>query len=55
MKYSDLRDFLAQLEVRGELKRVRAEIEPYLEMTEVCDRVLQAGIAFLGGGRGSYA
>ncbi len=43
MHYTDLRDFLAQLEARGELKRVRAEIDPRLEMTEVCDRVLRAG------------
>ena len=43
MKYRDLRDFLAQLENLGELKRIRAEISPCLEMTEVCDRVLKAG------------
>ena len=43
MKYKDLRDFLAQLESRGELKRVTAEIDPRLEMTEICDRVLKAG------------
>ena len=43
MKYADLRDFLAQLERRGELKRVRAEVDPRLEMTEICDRVLKAG------------
>jgi len=43
MTYSDLRDFLAQLEARGELKRVRAEVDPRLEMTEICDRVLKAG------------
>src|SRR3990167_9519183 len=43
MKYRDLRDFLAQLENLGELKRIRAEISPRLEMTEVCDRVLKAG------------
>ena len=43
MKYADLRDFLSQLESRGELKRVRAEVSPNLEMTEVCDRVLRAG------------
>jgi 4-hydroxy-3-polyprenylbenzoate decarboxylase len=48
MKYADLRDFLAQLERRGELKRIRAEVDPRLEMTEVCDRVLrQAGPALL--------
>src|SRR5258705_5118111 len=43
MKYADLRDFLAQLERRGELKRIRAEVDPRLEMTEICDRVLKAG------------
>ena len=43
MKYSDLRDFLAQLERREELKRIRVEIDPKLEMTEICDRVLKAG------------
>ena len=43
MKYADLRDFLAQLEHRGELKRIRAEVDPRLEMTEICDRVLKAG------------
>jgi 4-hydroxy-3-polyprenylbenzoate decarboxylase len=43
MKYSDLRDFLQQLEQRGELKRLAVEIDPYLEMTEVCDRTLKAG------------
>jgi 4-hydroxy-3-polyprenylbenzoate decarboxylase len=43
MKYTDLRDFLAQLERRGELKRVGVEVDPRLEMTEICDRVLKAG------------
>ena len=43
MKYKDLRDFIAQLEKLGELKRVGAEVDPKLEMTEVCDRVLRAG------------
>lgn len=42
MKYRDLRDFITQLEKLGELKRVRAEVDPYLEMTEICDRVLKA-------------
>ena len=40
MKYKDLRDFIAQLESQGELKRIKAEIDPHLEMTEICDRVL---------------
>ena len=43
MKYHDLRDFIAQLEARGELKRVRADVDPRLEMTEICDRVLRSG------------
>ncbi|SEI38418.1 4-hydroxy-3-polyprenylbenzoate decarboxylase [Nitrosomonas eutropha] len=48
MKYNDLRDFLAQLELRGELKRVDIEVSPHLEMTEICDRLLkQAGPAVL--------
>jgi 4-hydroxy-3-polyprenylbenzoate decarboxylase len=43
MKYRDLRDFIAQLEQLGELKRIAAEVDPRLEMTEICDRVLRAG------------
>ncbi|MFZ0791813.1 MAG: 4-hydroxy-3-polyprenylbenzoate decarboxylase [Chromatiaceae bacterium] len=43
MKYADLRDFVAQLERRGELKRIRVEVDPYLEVTEICDRTLRAG------------
>jgi 4-hydroxy-3-polyprenylbenzoate decarboxylase len=43
MKYSDLRDFIAQLQQIGELKRISMPISPYLEMTEVCDRTLRAG------------
>ncbi len=43
MKYKDLRSFLAQLESKGELKRVTTEISPYLEMTEICDRLLKTG------------
>ncbi len=42
MKYSDLRDFVAQLEARGELKRIAHTIDPHLEMTEICDRTLRA-------------
>ncbi|MEP7206027.1 MAG: 4-hydroxy-3-polyprenylbenzoate decarboxylase [Casimicrobiaceae bacterium] len=43
MKYTDLRDFMAQLESRGELKRIAASVDPRLEMTEICDRVLRQG------------
>jgi 4-hydroxy-3-polyprenylbenzoate decarboxylase len=41
VKYQDLREFLAQLEARGELKRIAAPVSPKLEMTEVSDRVLR--------------
>ena len=43
MKYRDLRDFIAQLENLGELKRISVPVSPHLEMTEICDRVLKAG------------
>ena len=43
VKYADLRDFIAQLERRGELTRIAATVDPRLEMTEICDRVLKAG------------
>lgn len=42
MKYKDLRDFIALLEKRGELKRITHPVDPNLEMTEICDRVLRA-------------
>ncbi len=42
MKYRDLREFIAMLERRGELKRIAVEVDPRLEMTEICDRVLKA-------------
>ncbi|MFZ1547701.1 MAG: 4-hydroxy-3-polyprenylbenzoate decarboxylase [Candidatus Nitrotoga sp.] len=42
MKYRDLRDFISQLEKLGELKHVMTPVSPHLEMTEICDRVLQA-------------
>jgi 4-hydroxy-3-polyprenylbenzoate decarboxylase len=43
LAYRDLRDFLSQLEARGELKRVAVSVDPKLEMTQMCDRVLKAG------------
>ena len=42
MRYQDLRDFMTQLEARGELKRIRRPVDTYLEMTEIADRVLRA-------------
>ena len=43
MSYRDLREFIAQLEAKGELKRIRASVSPKLEMTEISDRVLREG------------
>jgi 4-hydroxy-3-polyprenylbenzoate decarboxylase len=43
MKYKDLRDFIAFLEERGELIRISESVDPNLEMTEICDRVLRRG------------
>ncbi len=43
MIYHDLRDFIAQLEKMGELKRITVAVDPRLEMTEIADRVLRAG------------
>jgi len=43
MQYKDLRDFIAQLEQGGELKRVSIEVDPYLEITEISDRTLRMG------------
>ncbi|WP_227815723.1 4-hydroxy-3-polyprenylbenzoate decarboxylase [Nitrogeniibacter aestuarii] len=43
MRYTDLRDFIAKLETRGELKRIAEPVDTYLEMTEIADRVLRAG------------
>ncbi|BEV72258.1 4-hydroxy-3-polyprenylbenzoate decarboxylase [Paludibacterium sp. THUN1379] len=48
MKYTDLRDFVAQLEQQGELRRISRPVSPHLEMTEIGDRVLKsAGPALL--------
>jgi 4-hydroxy-3-polyprenylbenzoate decarboxylase len=43
VKYTDLRDFIAALEQRGELVRISAAVDPALEMTEIADRTLRAG------------
>jgi len=42
MKYSDLRDFISQLEALGQLKRISAPISTHLAMTEISDRTLRA-------------
>ncbi|MDO9556230.1 MAG: menaquinone biosynthesis decarboxylase [Coriobacteriia bacterium] len=42
MAFTDLRDFIALLESKGQLKRITAEVDPYLEIGEITDRVSKA-------------
>lgn len=50
MPYDDLRDWIRTLEKNGELKRIREEVSPDLEITEITDRVSKIGVR--GRGRG---
>ena len=43
MAYDDLRDWIKALEKAGELKRIREEVSPELEITEITDRVSKSG------------
>ncbi len=43
MKYKDLRDFMAQLERLGELRKLADPVSPHLEMTAIGDKLLRAG------------
>jgi 4-hydroxy-3-polyprenylbenzoate decarboxylase len=43
MAHADLREFIAALERAGELRRIRAEVDPALEITEITDRVSKRG------------
>ncbi len=43
MAFRDLPQFIAELERRGELKRISATIDPHLEVAEVADRVMKTG------------
>src|SRR2546421_5258412 len=43
MAYRDFQDFLSKLESAGELKRIREPLSPYLEITEIADRVMKHG------------
>ena len=45
MAYDDLRDLIKTLEKHGELKRIREEVSPELEITEITDRVSKLGAA----------
>ena len=42
MAYDDLRGWIAALERAGELKTIRIEVDPILEITEIADRVSKA-------------
>ncbi len=39
MPYTDLRDWIAALDRAGELRKIRTEVDPVLEITEITDRV----------------
>jgi 4-hydroxy-3-polyprenylbenzoate decarboxylase len=39
LAYQDLREWIAELDRAGELKRIAAEVDPILELTEITDRV----------------
>jgi len=43
LQYRDLREFLQTLEAKGDLRRIQTPVDPYLEMTEICDRTLRRG------------
>jgi 4-hydroxy-3-polyprenylbenzoate decarboxylase len=43
LAYHDLRDWIAHLDRAGELKRIREEIDPVLEIAEITDRASKAG------------
>jgi 4-hydroxy-3-polyprenylbenzoate decarboxylase len=54
LAYDDLRDWIAALEKHGELKRIREEVSPELEITEITDRVSKIGVG-IGVGIGARA
>src|SRR5262245_8862552 len=41
MPFADLQEFLRHLEQKGQLKRIRVEVDPELEVTEITQRVLR--------------
>ena len=43
MAYADLREWIAALDRAGELKKIRAEVDPVLEIAEITDRVSKGG------------
>ena len=56
LAYDDLRDWISTLERNGELKRIREEVSPELEITEITDRVSKIGARGNGAdAKGKYA
>jgi 4-hydroxy-3-polyprenylbenzoate decarboxylase len=49
LAYKDLREWIAALERSGELKRIRAEVDPVLEVAEIADRVSKSKTPKPGG------
>jgi 4-hydroxy-3-polyprenylbenzoate decarboxylase len=49
LPYDDLRDWIAALDRAGELKKIRTEVDPILEITEIADRVSKSKTPSLGG------
>ena len=42
MAYKDLRDFINTLEKNGLIKRIKIEVDPVLEITEITDRMCKS-------------
>lgn len=52
MAYRDYQQFLKTLEEKGELKKIREPVSPYLEITEIADRVMKGGSGSVDGWKG---
>ena len=42
MSFKNLKEFIKELENAGELRRISTEVDPYLEITEIADRVMKS-------------
>jgi len=50
MAYKDLRDYIRQLENKGLLVRIKTEVDPILEISEITDKVCKS----LNGGKALF-
>jgi 4-hydroxy-3-polyprenylbenzoate decarboxylase len=39
MAFKNQQEFIGALEAKGELQRIKTEVDPYLEITEIADRI----------------